>query len=355
MAAPDFVISNPITECEPVEPGLKRRVADFWESASCGETYAKGDNLAERMRALAEARYSLEPYLAAFADFASGKDRDVLEIGVGMGCDHAQWASASPRSLHGVDLTERAIQFTADHLELRGLSSQLQSADAECLPFADDSFDLVYSWGVLHHSPDTQRAIREVRRVLRPGGRAKVMIYHTWSITGYMLWLRYALLAGRPLRSLADIYFEQLESPGTKAYTVAEGRALFDGFATADVRSCLNHGDLLEGGVGKRHGGPLLSIAKRIWPRWLIRRLLAGHGTYLLIDATKKSTAARASSLRASESAIATARGPSTAAARSAKAAGRHPTGSRPRRPGPPTMGSRRRFPRRRQRAGEAA
>jgi SAM-dependent methyltransferase len=266
---------------------LKQRVADFWESGSCGEAYAQGDDFAVKMEAHAAARYRLEPYLPAFADFKAGKDRDVLEIGVGMGCDHVQWAAAGPRSLHGIDLTERAIHFTADRLALHELSSQLQTADAESLPFADDSLDLVYSWGVLHHSPDTPRAIREVHRVLRTGGRAKIMIYHTWSVTGIMLWLRYALLAGRPLRSLRDIYHHHLESPGTKAYTVREARELFAGFERVEVSSCLNHGDLLQGEVGQRHQGLLLTVAKRFWPRWLIRRLLVNCGTYLLIDATK--------------------------------------------------------------------
>jgi hypothetical protein len=102
-----------------------------------------------------------------------------------------------------------------------------------------------------------------------------------------MLWLRYALLAGQPLRSLSDIYAEHLESPGTKAYTVAEARELFSSFSNVDVRVQLNHGDLLEGSVGQRHGGGLLSLAKRLWPRKMLRRLARGHGLYLLITATK--------------------------------------------------------------------
>jgi ubiquinone/menaquinone biosynthesis C-methylase UbiE len=116
---------------------------------------------------------------------------DVLEVGVGMGADHLEWARHMPRSLSGIDLTERAIAHTATRLALYGLRSDLRVADAEKLPFRDASFDLVYSWGVLHHSPDTPRAVREVLRVLRPGGLARVMIYHAHSMVGYMLWLRY--------------------------------------------------------------------------------------------------------------------------------------------------------------------
>lgn len=265
----------------------KQAVRDFWEEASCGEGYASGDDLAQQLAAVREARYRLEPYLRPFANFASGRDRDVLEIGVGMGCDHREWALACPRSLTGVDLTQRAVDFTREHLALEGLESDLRVADAESLPFEDGTFDIVYSWGVLHHSPDTPGAFREVRRVLRPGGVARVMIYHTHSLTGYMLWTRYALLTGRPGRTLREIYDKHLESPGTKAYTAAEARALCDGYASADVRVQLNHGDLLEGEVGQRHRGALLRVARALWPRPLLRVLCSRLGLYLLIEARK--------------------------------------------------------------------
>jgi SAM-dependent methyltransferase len=265
----------------------KQAVLDFWEAASCGEGYARGDDLAARLAAVREARYSLEPYLPPFADFPSGRDRDVLEIGVGMGCDHREWALAGPRSLTGVDLTQRAIDFTHEHLALDGLGSDLRVADAERLPFDDESFDVVYSWGVLHHSPDTTRAFREVHRVLRPGGVAKIMIYHTHSLTGYMLWARYALLAGRPWRTLRRVYAEHLESPGTKAYSSTEARSLCRDFARVEVKVQLNHGDLLEGGVGQRHRGALLTTAKALWPRPILRVLCSQLGLYLLITARK--------------------------------------------------------------------
>jgi ubiquinone/menaquinone biosynthesis C-methylase UbiE len=210
----------------------------------------------------------------------------VLEIGVGLGADHQLFAQAGAR-LAGIDLTGRAVEHARRRLALFGLESDLRVADAESLPFAGDSFDLVYSWGVLHHSPDTPRAIDEAWRVLRNGGHARVMIYHKHSLVGYMLWVRYALLAGRPLRSLGDIYSHHLESPGTKAYTVDEARRLFHRFSDVKISTVLTHGDLLESDAGQRHRGWLLSIAKRLWPRALLRSLLPGHGLFMLIDAKK--------------------------------------------------------------------
>jgi SAM-dependent methyltransferase len=269
---------------EPSAP--KAAVHDFWNRTACGEIYTSGSSLEQQLEAQARARYELEPYLRGFARFEEAAGLDVLEVGVGMGADHLELAKARPKSLSGVDLTERAIEFTGNRLALKGFHSDLRVADAEALPFADESFDLVYSYGVLHHSPDTLRAIQEVWRVLRVGGRARVMIYHKWSLVGLMLWARYGLLKGRPV-SLDDIYAAHLESPGTKAYTVEEARAMFSRFAQVDARSQLSFGDLLEGEVGQRHNGRALRLAKALWPRRLVRRMLPRWGLLLLVSAVK--------------------------------------------------------------------
>lgn len=266
---------------------LKASVGAFWERASCGEMYADGTTERDRYEAQARARYQMEPFIFPFARFAEGAGKDVLEIGVGMGADHLEWARARPRRLTGVDLTERAAEHTRRRLSLYGFEPDVRTADAERLPFDDASFDIVYSWGVLHHTPDTPRAIQEVWRVLRPGGTARVMVYHTHSIVGYMLWARYGLLAGKPGRSLADVYASHLESPGTKAYTPEQARQLFGRFSRVTTSIELSNGDLLEGGAGQQHQGAALSLARRVWPRGLIRRMGRGRGLFLLIDAVK--------------------------------------------------------------------
>lgn len=266
---------------------LKEQVRDFWNRESCGERYATSDDPTQALDAQAEARYELEPYLPRFARFADGRDRDVLEIGVGMGADHLQWARSAPRRLVGIDLTPRAVEFTRARLGAAGLPSDVRVGDAEALPFDDASFDIVYSWGVLHHSPDTAAAIAEVRRVLRPGGTARIMIYHSRSVIGAVLWLRYALLAGHPFRSMASIYAEHLESPGTKAYSLAETRELFRGFRDVRLHTELCSADLFLHGAGRRHQGALLALGRRIWPRALVRRFLRNSGLHLLVEATK--------------------------------------------------------------------
>jgi len=266
---------------------LKIRVRDFWEEKSCGEVYATGQSEKEYYESHAKARYDLEPYILDFAKFHEGRGKDVLEIGVGMGSDYVQWAKSAPRSLTGIDLTPRAIEHTRKRLAVYSLEPVIKVADAEGLPFETNSFDLVYSWGVLHHSPNTHQAIQEVFRVLRPNGIARIMIYHKYSLTGYMLWIRYGLLKGRLFRPLSDIYFNHLESPGTKAFSINEAKEMFRSFSSANIRAQLSFGDLLEGAVGQRHGGVALTVAKALWPRALLRLLFKNHGLMLLIEARK--------------------------------------------------------------------
>ncbi len=266
---------------------LKIQVRDFWEEKSCGEVYATGQSEREYYESHAKARYELEPYILDFAKFHEGRGKDILEIGVGMGADYVEWAKSAPRSLTGIDLTPRAIEHTKRRLAVYGLESAIKVGDAEELPFETNSFDLVYSWGVLHHSPNTDQAIQEVFRVLRPGGTARILIYHRRSLTGYMLWVRYGLMTGRFFRSLSDVYFNHLESPGTKAFSIDEAKDMFRSFSIVNIRTQLSFGDLLEGSAGQRHGAVVLAVARALWPRALLRSLFKNHGLMMLIEARK--------------------------------------------------------------------
>jgi len=264
----------------------KQEVHDFWNRASCGEELYLSEVDKAGYTTQAVSRYALEPYIIDFAGFKEVHGLRVLEVGVGLGADHQQFAEAGA-NLWGIDLTERAIEHTRRRLTAFGLSSNLGVGDAENLAFQDVSFDRVYSWGVLHHSPDTPKAIAEVWRVLKDGGMASIMIYHKYSMVGFMLWARYALLGLKPWSHLSEIYARYLESPGTKAYSVAEARKLFSAFSQVKISTILTHGDLLESGAGQRHQGGLLSMARKIWPRWFIRRFFPNAGLFMLIKATK--------------------------------------------------------------------
>jgi len=264
----------------------KKLVYDFWNTASCGETlYLEGDDRNAYILQ-SKIRYELEPQILNFVQFGAYKDKDVLEVGVGLGADHQKFAEAGAK-LKGIDLTERAISHLSKRMKIFGLYSELYVADAENLFFEDDSFDLIYSWGVLHHTPDTKRAISQVFRMLRNGGEAKIMIYHKYSFVGYMLWVRYALLRLKPFTTLTEIYNQYLESPGTKAFSCEEARALFSQFQHVEIKTVLTHGDLLTSEAGQRHKGIFLSIAQLIWPRWFIKLFFKSQGLFMLISAKK--------------------------------------------------------------------
>jgi ubiquinone/menaquinone biosynthesis C-methylase UbiE len=203
-----------------------------------------------------------------------------------MGADHAEFCKAGAE-LTGIDLTQRAINITRERLTSYKLESTLICGDAENLPFQGNSFDLVYSWGVIHHTTDTRKAAQEILRVLKPGGEFRVMVYHKWSLVGLMLWLRYALLRLKPFCSLEKIYATYLESPGTKAYSRAEALQLFSGCSSVETSVVLTHGDLLESQAGQRHKGLALKIARALWPRWLFKLLCRNLGLFLLIKGRK--------------------------------------------------------------------
>lgn len=241
---------------------VKERVQEFWEDTPCGSTHAVAhEGTPEFFDQVAQKRNELEPFIADFAGFEQTRGQRVLEIGTGLGTDFIRFVRAGADAT-GIDLTTHAIELVRYRLEQEGLNAELQTADAEQLPFADASFDVVYSWGVLHHTPDTQRAVAEAVRVLRPGGRLCVMLYARRSWVAFGLWIRHALLVGRPWRSLADVLASYMESDGTKGYT---RRELTTMFANLDDLS-LDH---VATPYDRRVAGPLAAVTGR-WLGWFI-------------------------------------------------------------------------------------
>jgi SAM-dependent methyltransferase len=179
------------------------------------------------------------PRLMGFDKF---RDARLLEVGCGMGTDLLQFARGGA-CCTGIDLTPRSIEITRHRFRLYDADGAFMISDGEHLPFRDESFDVVYSNGVLHHTPDTAGAIREVHRVLRSGGTAKVMLYHRNSLNYWGdIVLRRGVVRGDFLRgqSVAEIMSRIVEfsshdaRPLVKVYSRKEARDLFSLFR--DVR-----------------------------------------------------------------------------------------------------------------------
>jgi len=265
---------------------LKLAIAAHWQKEPCG---TRGISRLDRrafFSLMERQRYAYEPHIERFAAFDEGRGKRILEIGVGAGSDFANWLRAGGRAI-GIDMTDAAIQLTREHAEMDGLQAPLTRSDCEHLPFRTESFDIIYAYGVIHHSPDTRAAVNEIHRVLKPGGDAKVMIYHAPSIAGLMLWTLHCLLKLRPWKSPRWAVSNFLESPGTKVYTKAEARDLFASCARVDIETVLGTCDLLLMEQSQKYRNPFASLIWRLYPRWLIRRIGTRFGLGLLIRAVK--------------------------------------------------------------------
>jgi ubiquinone/menaquinone biosynthesis C-methylase UbiE len=290
---------------------LKERVRAFWQANPCGVKFADAAPGTRHFYELVEAhRYTKEWHIPIAADFRSAHGLKVLEIGCGLGTDGAQFAEAGA-DYTGVDLTEAAVELARKRFELFDLPGKFQTADAENLDFDDESFDLVYSHGVLHHTPETEKAIHEIHRVLRPGGRALVMLYHRDSYNyrlnisvlrraGASL-LRWEpgiklvnKLTGEPIDSLrrhAKLLKTEKESylkpeeflsqntdgagnPLARVYSRREARKLFRDFSKVTLKTYF---------LNKRW----LPVIGNILPRSVESRLAARWGWHLWIYATK--------------------------------------------------------------------
>jgi SAM-dependent methyltransferase len=182
-------------------------VQRFWQDHACGDSQVGG--LHQRFRGDYEKffgdydsfRYQTERHLPACIRALNVAGKQLLEIGLGEGSDsellirqRARWS--------GVDLTAESVERVRTRLKLRNLPyDELRQGSVLQLPFADDSFDMVFSHGVLHHVPDIEHAQREIHRVLRPGGELVIMVYAKWSLN-YLVSIgilrRAALLAAFP-------------------------------------------------------------------------------------------------------------------------------------------------------------
>src|SRR5262249_8168789 len=184
-------------------PALKAEVKAFWNRRSCDVVFARSEKFSRQyFEEIENWRYSDQPFIHSFAQFTRYHGKKVLEVGFGAGTDFVQWLRAGARAT-GVDLTEEGLANLTQRIELYGLPApeHIQVADAEHLPFPSNTFDLGYSWGVLHHTPNTEKAIAELVRVVRPGGEIKLMLYNRHALFAYKCWLKYALLKGKPWRS----------------------------------------------------------------------------------------------------------------------------------------------------------
>jgi ubiquinone/menaquinone biosynthesis C-methylase UbiE len=140
------------------------------------------------------------PWMPQALDYGGAAGLDVLDVGCGQGIDLVGFARAGAR-VTGIDLTPRHVELARAHLAATGQEGTVVNGDAESLPFPDESFDRVSSNGVLHHTPNMESALAEIRRVLRPGGHARILVYNKRSLH---YWLEQFLWQGVIHRGLLE-------------------------------------------------------------------------------------------------------------------------------------------------------
>ncbi len=193
------------------------------------------------------------PLLSNVIDYGALKGKKVLDIAVGTGWSTEQFVR-SGAEVTAVDLTPAAVELTKKRLALYNLSATVQVADAQQLPFPDNTFDFVLAFGCLMHMPDTKKAIDEIWRVLKPGGRASAMMYYKHSLHWwYYIFFGKGIVRGKlfsmSVQELSNRYTDGAYEEGnqlTKFYSKKEIRKLFSQFPTIcirvfDVATPINH------------------------------------------------------------------------------------------------------------------
>lgn len=194
-------------------------------------------------------RYEEHPWILELIKQTKPQGKKVLEIGVGLGADLVQFARAGGH-VTGVDLTETNIEFTKQNFFHASLPVELHVADAEKLPLAVNTFDIIYSFGVLHHVPDTEQAVAEVYRTLKKGGTALIVLYHRRSIFFLTTCLSWLLRRTRSRVSFSDrmsrIEYSEVDAkPLVKVYNKRQARKLFQQFSSVHITiDHLNQGQI---------------------------------------------------------------------------------------------------------------
>jgi glycosyltransferase involved in cell wall biosynthesis/ubiquinone/menaquinone biosynthesis C-methylase UbiE len=183
------------------------------------------------------------PWMPETMEFDRHRGEEVLEIGGGMGTDLAQFALHGAR-VTDVDLSSGHLTLAKENFLVRGLQGRFVQRDAEALQFPDNNFDLVYSNGVLHHTPNTRRVVNEIFRVLKPGGRAIVMVYaedslHYWRSIMWNIGLKEGQLRRYSMGELMSRTVERSDNaaahPLVKAYTRKRLRQMFGAFSDISI------------------------------------------------------------------------------------------------------------------------
>lgn len=274
---------------------LKKEVKNFWNRNSMAydiehgrggkEFYRKIDDLFFEHHKFGHDSY---PIFSKIINYRKLKGKLVLEVGCGLGTMAAQFAEQGAK-ITAIDITHRAVELTLKRFKTFGMKGNLEIGDAENLSFKENTFDFVFSWGVLHHTPDTQRAVDEIYRVLRHGGKAAIMLYHKYSFLYYYHTLfKKGLLKGEFLKYSKDQVLNRYTdfpdkggTPLAKVYTKKKASEMFGRFKDVRTRVFGMRGEMENIPLGK------VPLTKWMIPEKLRDKIMRKYGWFLYIEVEK--------------------------------------------------------------------
>lgn len=211
-----------------------QEVQNYWNNRPCNLKHSRKDtNTKEYFDEVEARKYFVEPNLLKFADFSSVKGKKVLEIGCGLGTTTIGFARAGAKKVTAVDVSERSLEMAKKNAELRGFGDKIEfyHANAEKLAdyIPDEQYDLIFSFGVIHHSPHPGLILEQMRKLLKPEGQVKIMVYHRYSWKVLWILVKYARLKFWKLSENIAKYSEaQTGCPITYAYSRRTGKRLLE-------------------------------------------------------------------------------------------------------------------------------
>lgn len=218
-------------------------VEGYWNSRPCNIRHsAKAVGTREYFDEVESRKYTVEPHIPEFAEFERWAGKKVLEIGCGIGTDTINFARHGAQ-VTAVDLSNQSLEVARKRARVFGFEDRIQffHADAEELTkyIPADAYDLVYSFGVIHHTPHPERVLEQLRNYAKPGATVKIMVYHRWSWK--VLWILFIYGKGRFWRmdQLIAKYSEaQTGCPVTYAYSKRQARKMLErqGFRLLEAR-----------------------------------------------------------------------------------------------------------------------
>jgi ubiquinone/menaquinone biosynthesis C-methylase UbiE len=224
-----------------------KSVADvrrYWDTRPCNIRHSpKPVGSKEYFDEVEARKYFVEPHIPGFAEFDRWRGKRVLEVGCGIGTDSVNFARAGAE-LTAVDLSGESLRIAAERADVMGVADRIRfvEANAEELvaTLAGEQFDLVYSFGVIHHTPHPDRALAQMRQLAAPGGTLKLMVYHrrSWKV----FWILTTQEHGRFWNAeerIARHAEAQIGCPVAFTYTRREGRELVEraGFRVREVEA----------------------------------------------------------------------------------------------------------------------